>query len=103
MVTIWPFLRLQTSSFSTINWLLQVALLVELQPLDRLKQPLLVATTHLKFGEAEDLRLAQAPGRVGCPIFVWEMAIQHGETWGFLQVLPSFYQCEFDLSNVYFV
>lgn len=37
-----------------------VALLVELQPLDRLKQPLLVATTHLKFGEAEDLRLAQA-------------------------------------------
>ncbi|CAL1126634.1 unnamed protein product [Cladocopium goreaui] len=37
-----------------------VALLVELQPLDRLKLPLLVATTHLKFGEAEDLRLAQA-------------------------------------------
>jgi hypothetical protein len=34
-----------------------------------LKQPLLVATTHLKFGEAEDLRLAQAPGRVGCSIF----------------------------------
>eukprot|EP00435_Cladocopium_sp_Y103_P003987 s2914_g1.t1 len=38
-----------------------VALLVELQPVDSLKQPLLVATTHLTCGEeAEELRVAQA-------------------------------------------